>query len=306
MEIFGANSAHPPQGAAGGDLVKDATDASFMTDVIEPSRQVPVLVDFWAPWCGPCRQLGPIIERAVLAAKGAVRLVKINIDENPAIAGQLRIQSIPAVIAFKDGQPLDGFMGALPESQVKDFINRLTGNVAEGAVEALIERAEESLAAGDPGGAAQDFAAALQMDRENPEAIAGMARVHLAGGDPDQAKAVLDTAPETKRNHPAIAAVRASMELAGELEDAKDPESARKGADAAPSDPGARFEYARALLAAGDMEGASNALLDSIGLDREWNEGAARKLLLRIFDAAGPQAELVKAGRRRLSSVLFS
>lgn len=307
MEIFGANGGQPAaEAGAGSDLIKDATDQSFMEDVIEPSKEVPVLVDFWAPWCGPCRQLTPAIERAVTAAGGAVKLVKINIDENPGIAGQLRIQSIPAVIAFKDGQPLDGFMGALPESQVTEFINRISGQVSSEDVEALIERAEAALATGDLGGAAQDFAGALQMDPERPEAIAGMARIHLAAGDAAQAKAILDTAPEAKKSHPAIAAVRASMELAGEVEDAGDLGEAESTAAANLSDPSAQFELGRARLASGDMGGASTALLASIGADKDWNDAAARKLLLRIFDAAGPDSDIAKNGRRQLSSILFS
>jgi len=310
MEILGANGQPQAPGdlnsGSHGGLVKDGTDQSFVEDVIEPSKQVPVLVDFWAPWCGPCRQLGPAIERAVHAADGAVKLVKINIDENPGIAGQLRIQSIPAVIAFKDGQPLDGFMGALPESQINEFIKRISGQVAGEDVDALIERAEDALGAGDLGGAAQDFATALQMDPERAEALAGMARIHLAGGDPAQAKAILDSAPEAKKSHPALAAVRASMELASEVEDAHDLAEAEAQAAQVRSDPAIQFELARARLASGDMSGASSALIGSIGADKDWNDAAARHLLLRIFDAAGPESEIAKQGRRQLSSILFS
>jgi putative thioredoxin len=276
-----------------------------MTDVIEPSKDVPVLVDFWAPWCGPCRQLGPTIERAVTKAGGKVKLVKVNIDENPGIAGQLRIQSIPAVIAFKDGQPVDGFMGALPESQVNDFINRMTGEVSEEEVTALVERAQEALDQGDLGGAAQDFATALQMDKENAEALAGMARVHLAGGDPVQAKAILDNAPETLKSAPAIAAVRASMELAGEAQDAPDVSEAEAAVQRAP-DAGTWHALGRARLGAGDMDGAADALLESIAIDRDYDDAAARQLLLRVFESAGAGSELAKNGRRRLSSILFS
>ena len=310
MEILGANG--EPNSASGlnsaphGGLIKDGTDQSFVEDVIEPSKQAPVLVDFWAPWCGPCRQLGPAIERAVKAADGAVKLVKINIDENPGIAGQLRIQSIPAVIAFKEGQPLDGFMGALPESQINEFIKRISGQVSGEEIEALIERAEAALGAGDLGGAAQDFATALQMDPERPEAIAGLARIHLAGGDAAQAKAILDSAPEAKKSHPAIGAVRASMELAGEVEGARDLAEAEAQAAKVKSDPAIQFELARARLASGDMGGASEALIASIGVDKDWNDAAARHLLLRVFDAAGPESEIAKTGRRQLSSILFS
>ena len=302
MDIIGATGADAP---SGDDLVRDGTDQTFMDDVIEPSREVPVLVDFWAPWCGPCRQLGPTIERAVTKAGGKVKLVKVNIDENPGIAGQLRIQSIPAVIAFKDGQPVDGFMGALPESQVNDFINRMTGEVSEEEVTALVERAQNALDQGDFGGAAQDFATALQMDKDNADAIAGMARVYLASGDPVQAKAMLDNVPDTLKSAPAIAAVRASMELAGEAEDAPDMDAAEA---AVQSNPSAQtwFELGRARLGAGDMDGAADALLESIQLDREYDEAAARQLLLRVFESAGAGSELAKNGRRRLSSILFS
>jgi putative thioredoxin len=311
MAILGPNGAPQPASedttaSPASDLVKDGTDQSFVEDVIEPSKEVPVLVDFWAPWCGPCRQLGPVIERAVNAAKGAVRLVKVNIDENPGIAGQLRIQSIPAVIAFKDGQPLDGFMGALPESQIKEFITRISGQSSTEDIEALIDRADAALAQGDAGGAAQDYANALQMDRENPDALAGLARVYLLSGEPGKAKDVLDSAPDSKKTHPALAAVRASLELSNEVEGAADLQAAEAAAQSGSQDPGALFELGRARLAAGDMDGASNALLDSIALDREFSDGAARSLLLRIFDAAGPASDLAKAGRRRLSSILFS
>tara|TARA_Y100001001_G_scaffold120608_2_gene118692 strand:- start:6707 stop:7615 length:909 start_codon:yes stop_codon:yes gene_type:complete len=302
MEIIGANGADAP---GGDDLVRDGTDQSFMADVIEPSREVPVLVDFWAPWCGPCRQLGPTIERAVAKAGGKVKLVKVNIDENPGVAGQLRIQSIPAVIAFKDGQPVDGFMGALPESQVNDFINRMTGEVSEEEVSALVERAQQALDNGDFGGAAQDFATALQMDKDNADAIAGMARVYLASGDPVQAKALLDNVPDTLRSAPAIAAVHASMELAGEAEDAPELDAAEA---AVKSNPGAQtwYELGRARLGTGDMGGAAEALLESIAIDREHNDAAARQLLLRVFESAGAGSDLAKNGRRRLSSILFS
>jgi putative thioredoxin len=300
------SSAPKSAGAPAADLIREGTDQSFVEDVVEPSKDVPVLVDFWAPWCGPCKQLGPVIEKAVIAAKGAVKLVKVNIDENPGVAGQLRIQSIPAVIAFKDGQPLDGFMGAVPESQINEFIKRISGQSSGEDIDALIARADEALERGDPGGAAQDYANALQMDRENPEAIAGLARVYMLGGDADKARELLDSAPEAKKTHPAIAAVRASLELAGEVEGALDLADAEAQAQKAGADAGTLLELGRARLASGDMDGAAGALLDSIAADRDHADAAARQLLLRIFDAAGPASQLAKDGRRRLSSILFS
>jgi len=301
MELTGGAS----DAAPANDLIKDGTDQSFMTDVIEPSQSVPVLVDFWAPWCGPCRQLGPVIERAVQNAGGAVKLVKVNIDENPGVAGQLRIQSIPAVIAFKDGQPADGFMGALPESQVNDFIARMTDEVSEEEIGALVTRAQDALYGGDLGGAAQDFATALQMDQENVDAIAGLARVHMASGDPEQAKAILDAAPEPKKTAAPILAVRASLDLASDAAGAPDLNTAQAAAEAN-ANAGTLFDLARARLAVGDMDGAVDALLASIGQDKDFNDAAARQLLLRVFDAAGADSELAKTGRRRLSTMLFS
>lgn len=307
MQIFGSGNQAAPAPQAASGLVKDGTDQSFMEDVVEPSKQVPVLVDFWAPWCGPCRQLGPVIEHAVTQAGGKVKLVKINIDENPGIAGQLRIQSIPAVIAFVNGQPVDGFMGALPESQIKDFIARVSGEVDTGALDALLDRAEDALSQGDAGGAAQDFAAVLQADKENARAIAGMARVYLAQGDREGAEGILAAAPEGKQNDPAIAGVHAALELAGEGENAGDvAELAARLEKAGGRDAGLRYELARALIGSGDLQGAADHLLESIVLDREFREGAARALLLRVFEAAGQNSELTRAGRKRLSSILFS
>lgn len=289
-----------------GDLIKEATDQSFMADVLEPSREVPVLVDFWAPWCGPCRQLTPLLENAVKKAAGAVKLVKINIDENPGVAGQLRIQSIPAVIAFQNGQPVDGFMGALPESQILDFIARLAGDVSGGELDTLLERAETAMAEGDLGGAAQDFAAVIQKDPENTQAIAGLARVHLASGDTDAAKNLLDQVPEPKKSDPAIAGVRAAMELSSDIEAPGDLSTLKARVGENPQDPAARLDLARALIASGDLDAAAGELLESLRLDKTHEDGAARQLLLKVFDAAGPDAELTKSGRRRLSSILFS
>lgn len=293
-------------GQAPPDAIKDGTDQGFMSDVIEASRNQPVIVDFWAPWCGPCRQLGPALEKAVIAARGKVRLVKINIDEHPGVAGQLGVRSIPAVYAFDKGRPIDGFMGAIPESQLNQFVNRLTGNIAEEDIEALLAQAAESLALNDLGGAAQSFAMALQLDPANTKAIAGMARVYLAGGEPEQARQVLDLAPPEKANDADIAGVRAAIELAANAGAVGDSSALTRKVASNPADLEARYELAEALAARGDLGGAVEQLLAIIETKRDWNDDAARKQLIKIFEAAGPASEVAKAGRRKLSTLLFS
>jgi putative thioredoxin len=293
------SAAKPAAGA-----VKDATDASFMADVVEASRTQPVIVDFWAPWCGPCRQLTPVLEKVTAAAKGAVRLVKVNIDENPAIAGQLRVQSIPTVYAFVDGQPVDGFQGALPESQVKAFVDRLTGPPEASDLETLLEMAAESLKLGDMGGAAQAFAQALQMEPANPKAIAGLARCYLQGGDAARAKEVVAMAkPDAKDAD--LTAVKAAIALA-ELGGGGEAGALQRRVAADPADLDARFDLAGALEAKGDFAGAADQLLAVIAADRDWKGGVAKTQLLTVFEAAGPGSEVARAGRRKLSSLLFA
>ncbi len=285
------------------DLIKDSTDAGFMADVIEASRTQPVIVDFWATWCGPCKQLGPALEKAVTAAKGAVRLVKVDVDKNPRIAAQLRVQSIPTVYAFVDGQPVDGFQGALPESEIRSFIERLTGPAAPSDLDELLALAAESLQLGDVGGAAQAFAQALRLDPENLKAIAGLARCYLSGGDTERAAEVVAMAPAGAKD-PELDGVRAALALAAEAPDDLAPFEQRLAKDA--KDHAARVELAKGLAGRGQLDEAADQLLQVIEADRDWNDGAARAELLRIFEAAGPGSETAKRGRRRLSSILFS
>lgn len=299
MTLIGETQGAP----AAADLIKDATDASFIADVVEASKTTPVIVDFWATWCGPCRQLGPALEKAVLAARGAVKLVKVDIDANPAYAGQLRVQSIPAVFAFVDGRPVDGFMGALPDSQVKQFVDRLAKQGGASPIDELLGMAKESLELGDAGGAAQAYAQALQMDPTHVKAIGGMARVLQQAGDLDQAREVLEMAPPDAKD-PDIDAVRAALALADHAPSETAEFEARILADA--DDHEARLEYAKALAASGQMHEAVDQLIESIRRDREWNDQAARKQLLTIFEAAGPMSDVAKQGRRKLSTILFS
>ena len=292
-----------------GPLVKDTTTAGFQADVIAESRSQPVLVDFWAPWCGPCRQLTPIIEGAVNAAGGKVKLVKMNIDDHPAIPGQLGIQSIPAVIAFVDGQPVDGFMGAQPESQVKAFIEKVArlgkGGAKAAAIEEALAEASEAIAQGDINGAAQIYAMVLQQDPENPVAYGGMAGLMADHGQAERARQLLDEAPESIRNAPALVAVRTRMELAEKVAGIGDPAELAARLEKNPGDHDARFDLAQIYNARGDREAASDALLDIMAADREWRDDGARKELLKFFDAWGMTDPATLRARRKLSSLLF-
>lgn len=303
---FGAAPAAAPQ--AGKDLIKDTTTAAFSADVIQESRGQPVLVDFWAPWCGPCKQLTPVLEKAVQAAGGRVKLVKMNIDEHPAIAGQLGIQSIPAVIAFKNGQPVDGFMGALPESQVRDFIERVGGkdeNGAAGIAEALAAAAE-ARAAGDAATAADIYSALMEQAPETLEAIAGLAELMFEAGNADGALAVLDGAPADKKDAPALAAVRTRISLAEQAASLGEAAEFERRLAADPKDHQARFDLAMIQNAEGKRMEAADNLLAIVKADRTWNDDGARAQLVKFFEAWGPTDEATLAARRKLSSVLFS
>ncbi len=287
------------------DLIKESSTATFVADVVEASQDVPVIVDFWAPWCGPCKQLTPLLESAVRQAQGMVKMVKINIDDNPEIAQQLRVQSIPAVFAFRNGQPVDGFMGVQPESQVKSFVQRLTGAQGPSPVEQALEHGKAALEATDFGTAAQAFSQVIEADPANIQAIAGLAKCFLADNNLERAQQVLDTAP-AGAHHADLDSARATLELARQAAEAGDVASLKAKVAADPKDFQARFDLAVALNVDGDRQGAVDQLLDIIAADREWNEQAARNQLLKFFEAYGSQDEITQTGRRRLSSILFS
>ena len=287
--------------------VKDVTSASFKADVLLASTKQPVLVDFWAPWCGPCKQLAPALEKAVADAGGKVTLVKMNIDEHPQIAGQLGIQSIPAVIAFDRGQPVDGFMGALPDSQVRAFIERLVGPLSGGS-DAIIAEAEAAVAAGDAESAAELYARVLAEEETNPKALGGLARLHVEAGDLDQARAVLSMAAPPapgKDPDPAIAAATAALHLAEQAASVGDLAPLQKALAANPDDHQARFDLAVALNANGERDKAADELLAIIKRDRAWNDAAARKQLLQFFEAWGLMDKTTVAARRKLSAIWF-
>jgi putative thioredoxin len=292
--------------AGADDLVIDTTTQTFRKDVLEESRRQPVVVDFWAPWCGPCKQLTPVLEKAVHSAKGAAKLAKMNIDEHPSIAGQLGIQSIPAVIAFINGQPMDGFMGALPESQVIAFLERVTKQEIGGEEKELLKAADEALVAGDPAAAAELYSEVLAGDPNNIHAVAGLARALVETGNIDEAKHILEQVPESKRNDSAIAAARAAIDVAEQAAHLGPVAELEQKVAADPLDHQARFDLAVALNANNRRQEALDHLLEIVRRDRKWNDDAARRQLVQFFEAWGPTDEHTVAGRRRLSSILFA
>ena len=295
-----------PAPPAPADLIIDGSEATFLKDVIEASKTVPVIVDFWAPWCGPCKTLGPALEAAVTAAKGRVKLVKIDVDRAPMLSQQLRIQSIPTVYAFWQGQPVDGFQGALAGSEIKKFIEKLTAlGGDDGGLADALAAAEEMLAEGAAADAAETFAAILAEEPENAAAYGGLIRTHLATGDLDQAQSLADAAPAKIASAPEVTAARAQIELARQAAKAGPVDLLRAAVTADPADRQARFDLAAALHAAGDVEAAVDTLLDLFKLDRDWNDGAAKAQLFIIFGALKPQDPIVLKGRRRLSSMIF-
>ena len=291
-------------------FVKDTTTQAFVKDVIEESKRQPVLVDFWAPWCGPCKQLTPVLEKAVKAAKGMVKLVKMNIDEHPAIfqqlAQQLGLQTVPAVLAFVDGQPIDGFMGALPEAQVVAFLERLTKDRIGGEAQDLLKAADAALVDGDATGAADLYAQLLAEDSTNVHALAGLARCYVETGALDRARQTLAMVPEAKRNEAPVAAARAALDLAEQAKTLGPITELEQKVAANPLDHQARFDLALALNSKGRRMEALEQLIAIVKRDRKWNDDGARKQLVQFFDAWGPTDEATVEGRKRLSSILFA
>jgi putative thioredoxin len=294
----------PP--AASGDLIKDTTTQGFRQDVMQESMKQPVLVDFWAPWCGPCKQLTPVIEKVVKAAGGKVKLVKMNIDEHPQIAGQLGVKSIPAVFAFQNGQPVDGFMGALPESQIKSFVERLVGALGPAAIDEILAAAEKSVAEGDLAQAGELYAGALAEDENSAKAMAGLIRVHVEMDMMEQAKHLLAAVKPAMAEDPAILGAKAAIEAKEAAASLGDVAPLIAAVEANPADHQARIDLAVALNANGDREAATDHIIASIRKDRSWSDGAARKQLLQFFEAWGHDDDFTVAGRRKLSAVLFS
>ena len=290
-------------------LVNDVTEASFMADVVEASQTIPVIVDFWAPWCGPCKTLGPQLEKAVISAKGAVKMAKVNVDENQGIAGQLRVQSIPTVYAFWQGQPIDGFQGAVPESEIKAFVDRVVaagGGAADGGLDDAVEAAEEMLTDGQAEDAAQTFQAILGEEPAHAGAYGGLVRALIALDNLDEAEATLNGAPAEIAETPELEAAFAQLELAKQAQNAGPLGDLQAALEADPNDHQARLDYAQALYAGGQAEAAVDELLDLFDRDKEWNDGAAKAQLFTIFDALKPNDPIVLNGRRKLSSMIFA
>jgi putative thioredoxin len=306
MHLFSGGAAAPKQPGADADIIKDGSLRTFAQDVIQASMQVPVLVDFWAPWCGPCKQLTPILEKVVRGAKGRVRLVKINIDENPEIAQQLRIQSVPTVYAFLQGQPVTGFAGAQPESQVKLLVERLLGETAGTDLADALEQAKAAADAGDTRTAQRLFEAVLEEDPANAEAVAGLARCYIAARALEDARQLLGSVPKELDAHPAIAGAKAALQLAGESGALGDPARLQARLQQDPDDHDARYKLATVLFLRGQAEQAMEHLVQIVRRDRGWNDDQARKQLVKFFDALGPKNPATLKGRRMLSTVLFS
>jgi len=304
------NIGEAPTTAPSADLIADTTTQTFVKDVVEESKRRPVLVDFWAPWCGPCKQLTPVLEKVIKAAKGKAKLVKMNIDEHPPIFQQLSqqmgIQSIPAVIAFVNGQPIDGFLGALPDKQITEFVERLIKDRVGGEEQDLLVEATAALTAKDYATAADLFAQVLAADNANVQALAGLARCYLGTGNVEQAQKTLEMVPEGKQNDPAVAAARAEIELATQTKDLGSIADLEAKVAADPKDYQARFDLALAQNAKGDRDAATDSLIEIVKRDRKWNDDGARKQLVQLFDAWGPTDEATVTGRRKLSSVLFA
>ena len=304
--LLGQNQDPQPEAAAGGAYVKDVTEAQFMAEVVEASMQTPVIVDFWAPWCGPCKTLGPLLEQAVGKRNGKVAMAKVDVDQAQGIAQQLRVQSIPTVYAFWQGQPVDGFQGAVSPAEVDAFVERTAALAGDGGLGEAVAAAEEMLDQGAAADAGQTFAAILQEDPENAAAFGGLVRAYLAMGEVERAEGILGTAPDKIFNAPEVEAARAQVALAKQAANAGPLGDLERAVAADPDDHQARFDYAQALHAGGRTQEAVDELLDLFRRDREWNDGAARTQLFTIFESLKPSDPVAKAGRRRLSSMIFA